>query len=334
MPPRKKARRASPSRSLSPRNSRTRKVASTAPEDVDDSRRRSERSTRGVGGHVAQLKKAGEILMAPARQRKGRGAVEISDSEVNPMAPSQQLKKGKKKADTNFLPRPVEDDDSQSNTQRRNPFLRMAGPDDRFGFKSSSTDKQDPREATQPIGRSSKKAVGESVEDEARKDRMWDLDERDELENDELENDADEHDHNDRPSEDEDSLLRDTREASVDRMALCGDEDNEGDEDGDTQMDPDQGDFDSRDSGNDTHHEATDTFDVLERHQTKNGRRKAPSPTHLARACSSRKQGSARPRETGSRSRQHSPSLGSRRPSLERVRTSSSPGFVVFNSLY
>ncbi|KAG2111850.1 hypothetical protein BD769DRAFT_1392006 [Suillus cothurnatus] len=233
----------------------------------------------------AQLKKAGEILMAPARQRKGRGAVEISDSEVNPMAPSQQLKKGKKKADTNFLPCPVEDNDSQSNTQRCNPFLHMAGPDDRFGFKSSSTDKQDPQEATQPIGRSSKKVVGGSIEDEARKDRMWDLDERDELENDELENDADEHDHNDRPSEDEDSLLRDMREASVDRMALCGDEDNEGNEDGDTQMDPDQGDFDSRDSGNDTHHEATDTFDVLERHQTKNGRRKAPSPTHLAHAC-------------------------------------------------
>jgi len=88
----------------------------------------------------------------------------------------------------------------------------MAGPDDRFGFKSSSTEKQDPQEATQPIGCSSKKAVGESIEDEARKDRMWDLDERDELENDELENDADEHDHNDRPSKDEDSLLWDTRE--------------------------------------------------------------------------------------------------------------------------
>jgi hypothetical protein len=83
----------------------------------------------------------------------------------------------------------------------------MAGPDDRFGFKSSSTDKQDPREATQPIGRSSKKAIGKSVEDEVRKDRMWDLDECDELEN-----DADEHDHNDRPSEDEDSSLRDTQE--------------------------------------------------------------------------------------------------------------------------
>jgi hypothetical protein len=89
-------------RSLSPRNSRTRKVASMAPEDIDDSWWWSERSTRGVGGHVAQLKKAGEILMAPARQRKGRGAVEISDSEVNPMAPSQQLKKGKKKVSDSF----------------------------------------------------------------------------------------------------------------------------------------------------------------------------------------------------------------------------------------
>ncbi|KAG1754088.1 hypothetical protein EDD22DRAFT_957480 [Suillus occidentalis] len=181
--------------------------------------------------------------MAPAKQRKGRGVVEISDSEVNPMAPLQQLKKGKTKADMNFLPRPVEDNGSQSNTQHHNPLLRMTGPDDRFGFKSSSTDKQDPREATQPISHSSKKAIGESIEDEVRKDRMWDLDE---------------HDHNDQPSEDEDSLLWDTQKSSVDRMALCGDED---DEDGDAQMDLDQGDFDSQDSGNDAHHEATDTFD-------------------------------------------------------------------------
>jgi hypothetical protein len=40
--------------------------------------------------------------MAPARQQKGRGTVEISDSEVNPMAPSQQLKKGKKKVSDSF----------------------------------------------------------------------------------------------------------------------------------------------------------------------------------------------------------------------------------------
>ncbi|KAG2068281.1 hypothetical protein BDR04DRAFT_1119883 [Suillus decipiens] len=150
MPPRKKARHASPLWSLSSHNSRTRK------------------STQGVGGYVTQLKKAGEILMAPARQQRGRGAVKISDSEVNSMAPLQQLKKGKKKADMNFLPHPVEDDNSQSNTQCCNPFIHIASPDDRFGFKSSSTDKQDPWEATQPISCSSKKAI----EDEVRKDRM------------------------------------------------------------------------------------------------------------------------------------------------------------------
>ncbi|KIK38837.1 hypothetical protein CY34DRAFT_14784 [Suillus luteus UH-Slu-Lm8-n1] len=137
-------------------------------------------------------------------QWKRRGAVEISDSEVNPMAPLQQLKKEKKKADTNFLPRSVEDGSSQSNTQHHNLFLCMAGPDDMFGFKSSSTDKQDPWEATQAIGHSFKKATGKSVEDEARKDRMWDSDECDESEN-----NTDEHDHNDQPSEDEDSLLWD-----------------------------------------------------------------------------------------------------------------------------
>ncbi|KAG1868720.1 hypothetical protein C8R48DRAFT_771499 [Suillus tomentosus] len=210
---------------------------------------------------LAVPQKAGEILMAPARQWKGRGTVKISDSEVNPMAPSQQLKKGKKKADTNSLPHPVEDDSSQSNTQHCQLFLCVAGPDDRFGFMSSSADKQDPWEATQPIGRSSKKA---------------DLDERDESEN-----DADEQDHNDQPSKDEHSLLWDMQEAPVDRMALYSDED---DEDSSTHTDPDQGDFDSRVLDNDTHHEATDTFDVLEHHQMKNGRRKAPSPTHLARA--------------------------------------------------
>ncbi|KAG2101104.1 uncharacterized protein F5147DRAFT_776832 [Suillus discolor] len=235
MPPRKKARHTSPTWSLSPSNSRTRKVTNKAPEDTDASRQRSEWSTRGVGGHVAQLKKAGEILMAPARQQEGRGTVKASDSEVNSMAPSQQLKKGKK--------------------------------------KSSSADKQDPWEATQPIGRSSKKAIGESLECEARKDRMRDLDERDESEN-----GANEQDHNDQPGKDEDSLLRDTQEAPVDRMALYGDEDS------DTYMDLDQGDFDSQVSDDDTHHEATDTFNALEHHQMKNGQCKAPSPTHLARA--------------------------------------------------
>ncbi|KAG0696402.1 hypothetical protein DFH29DRAFT_1004625 [Suillus ampliporus] len=183
----------------------------------------------------------------------------------------------------------------------------MAGPDDRSGFKSSSTNKHDPRQATQPIGCSSKKASGESLECDMRKDRTRDLDEHDESENDarkdrtqdldecdKSENDADEQDHNDQPSEDGDGSPHGTQEAPVDRIALYGDEN------GDTHMGFDQGDFDASDD-NPPHREATDTFN------------------HCAR--SSHEHGSTRPHEAGSKSRQRSPSHGSHRPSL---RTSSS----------
>jgi len=51
--------------------------------------RRSSRSTRGTGGHVAQLEKTGEKVAAPTKQRKAPNDFEISDSEENPMAPSQ-----------------------------------------------------------------------------------------------------------------------------------------------------------------------------------------------------------------------------------------------------
>ncbi|KAG1727088.1 uncharacterized protein EDB91DRAFT_1254057 [Suillus paluster] len=90
-------------------------------------------------------------------------------------------------------------------------------------------------------------------------------------------------------------------------------------------MDLNQGNFDSQVlDDNPTHHEATDTFDVLECHQTKNGQCKAPSPTHLAHIHSSHEHRSTHPRETGSKSHQHSPSHGSRRPFLEQAYTSSS----------
>jgi hypothetical protein len=79
MPPRKKARHISPGT-----NSR---------KDPEPSRR-SVRSNRGVGGHVAQLQKAGEMVMAPTRQKKG--VIEMSDSEENPMAPSQVARAKKK----------------------------------------------------------------------------------------------------------------------------------------------------------------------------------------------------------------------------------------------
>ncbi|KAG1849726.1 hypothetical protein F4604DRAFT_1934744 [Suillus subluteus] len=253
MPPKKKVRQTSPKQSLSPHNLRARKVANTAHEDTDSSRWRSEQSTKGVGGHVAQLKKAGEIVMAPARQWKRANAVDISDSEVNPMAPSQQLKKGKKKADSDSLPRPVEVNDSQSNTRHQHPFLHMASHDDRFGFKSSSTDKQDPRMVTQSIGRISRKAVGESLERDMKERSSRDLDERDELDS---ENDADMQDHNDQPSEEENDLSHDTQEVPVDHMASPSNEDR------DTHIDLDWGNFDSQVSDDDpTKCEGTDTFD-------------------------------------------------------------------------
>ncbi|KAG1803225.1 uncharacterized protein BJ212DRAFT_1487091 [Suillus subaureus] len=119
----------------------------------------------------------------------------------------------------------------------------MAGPDDRFGFKPSSTDTQDSLEATQSIGHSSKKGVGESFKHDMREDRrLQDLDESNELEN-----DADEQDRNGQPCEDEDGHWLTAGPLMM--MKMC---------------------------------EATDTFDVLEHHQMKNGQHKAPSPTHLA----------------------------------------------------
>ncbi|KAG1727266.1 uncharacterized protein EDB91DRAFT_1086469 [Suillus paluster] len=222
MHPKKKARHTSPKWSLN--NLRTRKIADTAHEDTDGSRQQRELSTRGVGGHAAQLKKNWRDLSGPGKATGGK-------------------------------------------TYCQN----------KLGFKPPSTDKQDPWEAMQSISHSSKKAVGKSLECDARKDRRpWDLDEHDESEDD-AKDDANEQDHNDQPSEDEDGLLHDMQEAQVNCMASYGDEDSN------THMDLDQGDFDSRVlDNNPTHHKATDTFDVLEHHQMKNGQHKAPSPTCLA----------------------------------------------------
>jgi hypothetical protein len=78
MPPKKKAKYAAPSR-------------------------RSERSTRGVGGHIAQLQKTGETLEAPARKGRKEPTVEMSESDIeeNPMAPSQ-LQRTKKSVMAHF----------------------------------------------------------------------------------------------------------------------------------------------------------------------------------------------------------------------------------------
>jgi len=61
------------------------------PDACEDAKpqRQSSRPTQGVGGHVTQLKKVGEMVMAPTRQVNALNDLEISGSEENPMAPSQ-----------------------------------------------------------------------------------------------------------------------------------------------------------------------------------------------------------------------------------------------------
>ncbi|KAG1768591.1 hypothetical protein EV702DRAFT_1203219 [Suillus placidus] len=117
MPPRKRARQGSS-------GDKSRKGAKVARADVEPAQR-SSRSTRGVGGHVAQLQKAGEILAAPARQTKASNDLDISDFEENPMAPSQ-LKRLKKKASTPKSS--VEPDSAQPESERAHP--PMARPSD------------------------------------------------------------------------------------------------------------------------------------------------------------------------------------------------------------
>ncbi|KAG2079612.1 uncharacterized protein F5147DRAFT_784915 [Suillus discolor] len=62
--------------------------------------RQSSRSNRSVGGHAAQLQKAGEAVAARAKSRKGQNdypELDVSDPEENSMAPVQ-LHRGKKSA--------------------------------------------------------------------------------------------------------------------------------------------------------------------------------------------------------------------------------------------
>ncbi|KAG1828237.1 hypothetical protein EV424DRAFT_1344946 [Suillus variegatus] len=58
----------------------------------DEATRRSARSTRGQGGHAAQLQKTGEMLAAPSRRTQKETTLDIGDAEENPMAPSQLWK--------------------------------------------------------------------------------------------------------------------------------------------------------------------------------------------------------------------------------------------------
>ncbi|KAG2752763.1 hypothetical protein P692DRAFT_20871084 [Suillus brevipes Sb2] len=146
MPPRKRARQGSPGDSL-------RKGAKVARADADATRR-SSRSMRGIGGHAAQLQKTGETLMAPSRHKKADN-LNISDSEENPMAPSQ-LKRHKEKVAASTPKTSVEPDSSRPESERA--CLHIARPSDRFGFKPSQS------QATHPVGHNHKEAGSDIAE--------------------------------------------------------------------------------------------------------------------------------------------------------------------------
>ncbi|KAG1906125.1 uncharacterized protein F5891DRAFT_975576 [Suillus fuscotomentosus] len=164
MPPRKRARQGSP-------GDKSRKGAKMAQADVDPTRQ-SSRSTRGIGGHAAQLQKTGETLMAPTRRKKASDDLNISDSEENPMAPSQ-LKGRKQKVAASTPKSSVEPNSSQPESEHAR--LHIACPSDRFGFKPSQS------QATHPIGHNHEVA-GSEVAEEDLEDRsgLGDLDDFDE----------------------------------------------------------------------------------------------------------------------------------------------------------
>ncbi|KAG1891286.1 hypothetical protein F4604DRAFT_1673178 [Suillus subluteus] len=112
----------------------------------------SKRSTRGVGGHAAQLQKTGEILAAPVRKGHKEPTVEMSDAEENPMAPSQ-LQKMKKNVMVHFFdccklmayPKQcsiVANSQARSGSQpsrTSHPILHTSQSLERFGFKPSTS---------------------------------------------------------------------------------------------------------------------------------------------------------------------------------------------------
>ncbi|KAG1825233.1 hypothetical protein DFJ58DRAFT_738551 [Suillus subalutaceus] len=175
----------------------------------------SSQSTRGIGGHAAQLQKTGETLMAPTRRKKADN-LNISNSEENPMAPSQ-LKRCKEKV------------------AHSKDFSR---PSDRFGFKLSQS------QATHPVGHNHKETGSDVAEQDLENHSgSGDLDDFDEWGK-----SANEHE------------TQDERRAA----------------------DDDFGEYDNGPALTDSPPGDTIPYDVLQHHQAKNGRRKAPSLTCLS----------------------------------------------------
>ncbi|KAG2351734.1 hypothetical protein BDR07DRAFT_1385424 [Suillus spraguei] len=111
-------------------------------QDEPASCRQSSRSNRGVGGHAAQLQKAGEVIAAPVRNWKGQNhypKLDASDPEENSMAPVQ-LHQGKKGAPAK--PPAAKNATKQKPafatppTMSKNNNATTGGSSDRFRFKA------------------------------------------------------------------------------------------------------------------------------------------------------------------------------------------------------
>ncbi|KAG0693660.1 hypothetical protein DFH29DRAFT_881291 [Suillus ampliporus] len=263
MPPRKRARQGSP-------GDKSREGDNVAQADVEPARR-SSWSTQGTGGHAAQLQKAGETLTAPTRRKKASNDLDISDSEENPMAPLQLKRRRKKVAAFYFSESTqltnicqastpnssVEPNSSWPESERAR--LHIARPSDRFGFKPPQS------QATHPISHNHKEAGSEvaerNLENHSRSGDLGDFDESGKS--------ADEHKMQDeRRAADNDFGEHDDEPALTDSL-IGGD--------GDDLME-----FDESQPGRKDERTGTIPYDVLKHHQAKNGRRKAPSPTHLS----------------------------------------------------
>ncbi|KAG0702893.1 hypothetical protein DFH29DRAFT_998982 [Suillus ampliporus] len=223
------------------------------------------------------------------------------------MAPSQSTKAKKKATNT---ARSVEASTLRSesrSTHSLRPHFHEARPSERFGFKPpSAANKQD---LTQP-GRSHK-AREEATQRDVRDDGCQDSD-HDQLENgahvNHTEYDEDTyHSADDNPTQDQEDE-EDSREDEEDPDFHDPSPVNKDDDD-DTLMDLDRDD-DTRD---DNKCDDSGVFDVLQRHQAKNGWRKAPSPTRLSSSSHRHSHAHAHSKPPS----QHSPRYASRRQSLE-----------------
>ncbi|KAG1848321.1 hypothetical protein DFJ58DRAFT_842963 [Suillus subalutaceus] len=257
-------------------------------------------SNRGVGGHIAQLQKAGErVMAAPTRQGK-KNTVEISDSEENPMAPSQ-VARAKKKAPAKTSVKASAVWPERQRAHSPHPFLRTAHHSDRFGFKPPYVTDGDGQDVTQPGCSQNTRATEPGARQQDSPDHHsnnleYDADENDMRDDEDVFRSFNDHNQQDEQDHEQDD---DKDDSEDDDRGVSEGEDHNKDHNKDDEQDSrqypqayqnryhDDNDLMELDQAQDSNIQANNErddpgiFDVLERHQAKNGRHKAPSPSRL-----------------------------------------------------